>query len=462
MAERNPKSEIRNSKLKRLVPALLTWFSANARDLPWRRTCDPYAIWVSEIMLQQTQVKTVIPYWNRWMRELPTIGAVAKARSEKIHKLWEGLGYYTRARNLQKAAKQIIAQHNACSVARRRPGNESQIKRKSETPHVVSYKFPDNFDNVFALPGIGRYTAGAICSIAFNQPTPILDGNVIRVLTRVFGIGENPREKKTNAQLWHMAEELVVHASRFTFYVSLSKSRTRTSRLRFTSPRQGTMDEDDSACSHLNQSLMELGALVCTPRNPQCQICPIKNLCVAFREGRIGELPNLGKREAATARRFVAFVVERNGRFLVRQRPAGSVNALLWEFPNVEIPPSPSRGRRQSAHHSRKTSQSRLTSAATVQKHDWEIVQAAKSLGIEPATFQPLCTVKHSITRYRITLETFHVHLGGASSASPHKIGLRKTRPSETGIWLTPAQMRRLAFTAAHRRILRRLQTHPQ
>ena len=162
---------------------MLDWFAANARDLPWRRTRDPYAIWVSEIMLQQTQVKTVIPYWKRWMRELPTIEAVAKASPAKIHKLWEGLGYYTRVRNLQKAAQQIVEQ------ARRQ----------------VSTELSTTFSR---LPGIGRYTAGAICSIAFNQPTPILDGNVIRVLTRIFGIAENPKEKKTNARLWQLAEEL--------------------------------------------------------------------------------------------------------------------------------------------------------------------------------------------------------------------------------------------------------------
>jgi len=439
---------------------LLGWFAQNARDLPWRHTRDPYAIWVSEIMLQQTQVKTVIPYWKRWMRELPTIEAVAKARSEKIHKLWEGLGYYTRARNLQKAAKQIIVKHSVKSKSRRRRGNESQIKRKLETPsafarlrrdkHVVSYKFPDNFDDVLALPGIGRYTAGAICSIAFNQPTPILDGNVIRVLTRVFGIGENPREKKTNAQLWQLAEELVAHA--------------KTQRLKtfagFAPLREG------NSCSFFNQSLMELGALVCTPRNPQCKICPVKKLCVAFREGRVGELPNLGKRKTATARRIVAFVVERHGRFLVRQRPAGAVNAHLWEFPNVEIHPNPSGSpakRVQSAHYSRKKSQSRLTSAATIQKHDWEIIHAAKSLGIEPATLQPLCTVKHSITRYRIALDAFHVHLGGVSTARPHlkraMSGTRITRHSgNNGVWLTPVQLRKLAFTAAHKTILNKLQ----
>ena len=293
-------------KINAITPLLLGWFAHNARDLPWRRIRDPYAIWVSEIMLQQTQVKTVIPYWERWMRELPTIEAVASASPDKIHKLWEGLGYYTRARNLQKAAKQILEKYDG--------------------------KFPRNFDDVLALPGIGRYTAGAICSIAFNQPTPILDGNVIRVLTRVFGIGKNPREKKTNAQLWRLAEELVAHAAS-----SPSICRRRRKESHSTSISSQRLLTSSPTCANLNQSLMELGALVCTPRNPQCEICPVKKLCVAFREGRIGELPNLGKREAATARRFVAFVVERNGRFLVRQRPAGVVNAHLWEFPNVEI-----------------------------------------------------------------------------------------------------------------------------
>jgi len=194
MAIQNPQSAIRNRQLKRLVPLLLDWFSANARDLPWRRARDPYAIWVSEIMLQQTQVKTVIPFWNRWMRELPTIEAAAKASPEKIHKLWEGLGYYTRVRNLQKAAQQIANR-------RRDELHESPSRKNVRDSQRSSLRFPEKFDDVLALPGIGRYTAGAICSIAYNQPTPILDGNVVRVLTRIFGITENPKEKKTNAQL---------------------------------------------------------------------------------------------------------------------------------------------------------------------------------------------------------------------------------------------------------------------
>jgi A/G-specific adenine glycosylase len=386
----NLKHKTKNSKL---VAALLDWFATNARDLPWRRTRDPYAIWVSEIMLQQTQVKTVIPFWNRWMRELPTIEAAAKASSAKIHKLWEGLGYYTRVRNLQKAAQQIIAE---C----RRRGNESQIKTKSETPHVVSYKFPEKFEDVLALPGIGRYTAGAICSIAFNQPTPILDGNVIRVLTRIFGIAENPKEKQTNARLWKLAEELVSHAK------AQSSQRKNKNFASFAPLRE------ENSCSHVNQSLMELGALLCTPRNPQCLICPVKKLCVAFKENRVDELPKLGKREAATARHFVAFVIERDGKFLVQQRPIGIVNAHLWEFPNFEI-----NGKKKDAK---------------------EIFDSA--FDFETVEFQQLCTVKYSITRYRITLKAFRVQLP-------------KRLKTLNGIWLPRARFDSLAFTAAHKKL---------
>src|SRR5437016_6661155 len=187
---------------RRVASLLLHWFAHGARDLPWRRTRDPYAIWVSEIMLQQTQVKTVIPYWERWMRALPAICNLAEATPETIHKLWEGLGYYTRVRNLQKAARQIIANHNG--------------------------QFPRDHEAILELPGIGRYTAGAISSIAFNEPTPILDGNVIRVLARVFDIRENTREKETNARLWNLAEQLVTTSMR----ASLSSQRGEGLRVR--------------------------------------------------------------------------------------------------------------------------------------------------------------------------------------------------------------------------------------
>jgi len=410
----NSKFKIQNSKLRKLVPLLLNWFAKNARDLPWRRTRDPYAIWVSEIMLQQTQVKTVIPYWERWMRELPTIESVAKAGKDKIHKLWEGLGYYTRARNLQKAAKQIMETHGG--------------------------KFPENFDDVLALPGIGRYTAGAICSIAFNQPTPILDGNVIRVLTRIFGIGENPKDKKTSKRLWQLAEELAGRAVP-------------------SPPRRG---RDTAPChSHLNQSLMELGALVCLPRTPRCETCPVQKLCVAFRENRVNELPNPGKREVATTRHFVAFVVEQKGHFLVRQRPAGVVNAHLWEFPNAEIGTRLSEPQHERVRNINgeipATNAIRIRRESTDPRSKLPANTARQALGFAPKGLRPFCTVKHSITRYRITLEAFRASLGGTSYASPHskqmKSGARRARPSEIGIWKTPAQMRQLAFTAAHKKL---------
>ena len=400
----------------KIVPLLLKWFDTNARDLPWRRTRDPYAVWVSEIMLQQTQVKTVIPFWERWLRELPTIQAAAQAPSEKIHKLWEGLGYYTRVRNLQKAAQQIVEQQD--SEACRRRGDETQTKINLETPHVVSYKFPKKFDDVLALPGIGRYTAGAICSIAFNQPTPILDGNVIRVLTRIFGIAENPKEKATNARLWQMAGELVTQAAR----IGLSRRSRREEAQSKNSQSLLTSAATLGNCSALNQSLMELGALVCTPRNAQCLICPVKKLCVAFKENRVEELPNLGKREAATARRFMAFAIEHQGKFLVRQRPAGVVNAHLWEFPNVEVG---ARG-----------------GEPTEVFAELDVLRVVDPRSVK---IEPLCTVKHSITRYRITLEAFAVSL--------------KNIPKKTdGVWKTLAQMRALAFTSAHRKVLQRVQ----
>jgi A/G-specific adenine glycosylase len=328
-------------------------------------------------MLQQTQVKTVLPFWERWMRELPTVEAAARASSDKIHKLWEGLGYYTRVRNLQKAAQLILDRHDG--------------------------KFPDQFENILALPGIGRYTAGAISSIAFNQPTPILDGNVIRVLTRIFGIAENPRDKKTNRRLWQIAEELVLASK--------------------TSLAAGQNSKSPN-CSHLNQSLMELGALICTPRNPQCAACPVKKLCVAVKENRIAELPNLGKREKATARTFVAFVIEHNGQFLVRQRPTGVVNAHLWEFPNVEMLNQNGNGRDGNGHV--------------------PFARAAKELGIEFKNAKPICTVKHSITRYRMTLEAFGVQ----TKRAPKILD---------AVWLPYARLESLAFTSAHRKILGRV-----
>jgi A/G-specific adenine glycosylase len=361
---------------------LLFWFTRSARDLPWRRTRDPYAIWVSEIMLQQTQVKTVLPYWERWMHALPDIQSLAKASPQRIHKLWEGLGYYTRVRNMQRAAQIIVKEHGG--------------------------EFPREFDAVLALPGIGRYTAGAICSIAFNQPTPILDGNVIRVLTRLFGIKGDPREKKTNAKLWDTAEELVTSVGRAS---PRADDYLRNRQFAGTLARPQTTKES-SPYSHLNQSLMELGALICTPKNPRCSDCPVNSSCLARRKRIVHLLPNI-PRVPATSRRFFAFVINRNSRFLVRQRPADIVNAHLWEFPNIEI------------------------------NGETDVNQIAKAaVGFLPVSLEQRRTIKHTITRYRITLDVFHGVANGTRFAK------------SSGSWLRPGELQTLPFSSAHKKIL--------
>ncbi len=316
-------------------------------------------------MLQQTQVKTVLAYWERWMRRFPTIQSLAKAKPDEVLKLWEGLGYYTRARNLQKTAKILVEQHNG--------------------------KFPEGFSEILALPGIGRYTAGAISSIAFNQAAPILDGNVIRVLTRLFGIKGDPGGTSTNARLWALAEGLVRLAS-----------------------KAGVAG--DRQCSSFNQALMELGALVCTPAQPKCPLCPIIAQCVAQRTGQVKSLPNLRRRMPSTARRFVAVVAESRGRFLVRQRPVGGINAQFWEFPNIELTPN---------------SPPLNETARTI-------------LNVTPIVLRPLCVIKHTITRYRITLDAYHASV----KRSPR-------RTVDGGHWLTWDELQPLPFTSAHRKILK-------
>jgi A/G-specific adenine glycosylase len=341
---------------------LLAWFPVHARDLPWRRSRDPYAVWISEVMLQQTQVKTVVPYWQRWMKHLPTVQALARVTEADLFKLWEGLGYYSRARNLQCAAALIVEKHDG--------------------------RFPERFDSVLALPGVGRYTAGAICSIAFNQPHPVLDGNVVRVLTRLFGISANPKKRRTNERLWKLAQDLVEAAHR---------------------------SDSASGCSHLNQSLMELGATICSPKNPRCGGCPVQKHCAALKTNRVHRIPNLPARVKPTARRFIAFVVSHRDRFLVRQRPGGVVNARLWEFPNVEV-----------------------TDAASANLE--AIIK--KSLGLPLAPAAKLCTIRHCITRYRITMDVFSGQVTG---------------PTDNGSWLTLQEIDARALASAHRKIVNEL-----
>lgn len=371
------------------VAALLAWFRANARDLPWRRTTDPYAIWVSEIMLQQTQVKTVIPYWERWMRELPDIRSLAEAPEQKLLKLWEGLGYYTRVRNLQKGAQQIIERHGG--------------------------EFPTEHEDILALSGIGRYTAGAIGSIAFNQPVPLLDGNVIRAFTRFYGISENAKEKATLNRLWSTAEELVNAASQEPeASIPLSSNREAELRQERAGERKQTTTHSFRHCSHFNQALMELGATICTPAQPACLLCPLQQNCIANRDSRQSELPNLGERTAATQRKFFAYVIQRENQVLVRQRPTGVVNAGLWEFPNLEV-------------------ELQTKDALNAAQQAW-----SKSF----TSAEPFCVIKHSITRYRITLEAFRA-----------EVKPKAALPSELGEWFPLEKLHDLPFTSAHGKI---------
>ena len=269
-----------NRKARRLTSKLLEWYEKNARDLPWRKTLHPYGIWISEIMLQQTQVATVIPYWKRWMQTLPTIQKLSQAKPERVLKLWEGLGYYSRARNLQLAAKQIVTKYQGV--------------------------FPENPAVIRKLPGIGPYTTGAISSIAFGLPEPIVDGNVTRILTRIFGIDKNPKDKATQIKLWSLAKTLVC----------------------------STKD-----CSSLNQSLMELGATVCHVRQPECHHCPVMRSCTTKRKNMIHLIPAKGKPTRYEEKEIEVYVLFRRRNLLLQKRPDGLTNAGFWELPNNEIGP---------------------------------------------------------------------------------------------------------------------------
>lgn len=353
-------------RTRSIVIPLLKWFSENSRDLPWRKTTDPYAIWVSEIMLQQTQVKTVIPYWERWMNRFPNITSLASANEDEVIKLWEGLGYYSRVRNMRKAAKCIVTDYDG--------------------------KFPCDLEHVLSLPGVGRYTCGAICSISYNQPEPIVDGNVVRVLTRLIGIEESSKSKSVVDCLWSVAGDLVRHA------MSLQKPKQRNA-------------------SSFNQAMMELGALVCTPRNPLCGNCPLKGRCVAWKENKVEIIPAVPKRVGLTKRRFVGFAIRWRNKIFVRRRPRSGVNAGFWEFPNWEM------------------------DAAVEAKH---IAKANLSLSQEELS--PLCVINHSITRYRNRLEIFVIE-------PREKPRLTKLN----GQWICETKLEGLPLTSAHRKVVDKL-----
>jgi len=267
------------SPIRKVRAPLLRWYDANRRDLPWRRSNDPYAIWISEAMLQQTRVETVIPYWERFLEVFPDVESLAQANLDDIYAVWTGLGYYSRARNLKHAAETVVAEHDG--------------------------RLPETADGLRELKGIGRYTAGAIASIAFDREEPLVDGNVIRVFTRILGIREESTAKAVLDRLWEIAGELVC------------------------GPRPGD----------LNQALMELGATLCTPKNPNCPGCPVRPHCDAHLRGDAERLPIKKKKTKPKPMRAVAAWIERGGNILAVRRPEKGLMAGLWELPGGEIGP---------------------------------------------------------------------------------------------------------------------------
>lgn len=272
----------RRSNPRGMARSLLSWYEQHRRDLPWRPSLgstigvDPYAVLVSEVMLQQTQVATATPYFLRFMTAFATIGELAAAPEQQVLRLWQGLGYYSRARNLQAAAKKIVTE--------------------------FSGRIPFSVQDLMSLPGVGRYTAGAVASIAFGQRAPILDGNVARVLCRLDKIRSDPRDSRTRQMLWQRAEQILPRGS----------------------------------IGQFNSALMELGATVCTPRKPRCPACPVRRFCRAAEAGLQAAIPPPRKSRPTPLLRRWTICISRANRWLIERRPDTGRWAGLWQFPTIE------------------------------------------------------------------------------------------------------------------------------
>ncbi|HLR51489.1 MAG TPA: A/G-specific adenine glycosylase [Candidatus Avamphibacillus sp.] len=273
-----PAMVLRNFNISQFQEDLLNWYDENKRDLPWRKDQDPYKVWVSEIMLQQTKVDTVIPYFHRFMEQFPNVYELASAEEEKVLKAWEGLGYYSRARNLHTAVKEVVSEYDG--------------------------KVPDNPKQLGKLKGIGPYTRGAILSIAFNQAEPAVDGNVMRVLSRVLKIDDDISLGKTRKKFEDITRELI----------------------------------SESDPSSFNQAVMELGALVCTPKSPMCMFCPVQEYCSAYKEGVQEQLPVKAKKAKQRRKSYLAILIKNNqGQVVIEKRPDTGLLANLWQFPMAPV-----------------------------------------------------------------------------------------------------------------------------
>jgi A/G-specific adenine glycosylase len=347
-----------------LAPRLLDWFDVARRDLPWRVDRDPYRIWVSEIMLQQTQVATVVGYFERFMARWPTLAELAQADEQEVLHQWQGLGYYRRARDLLRAARQLAA--------------------------LPDGHFPREPEAFKGLPGWGEYTRNAVLSQAFDVRLPILEANTQRLLSRFFGREDDPREGPARKWLWSAAEAIL--------------------------PEKRVGD--------FNQALMELGALVCTPRAPRCLVCPIRERCVAYEQGRAEQIPRRNPAPTLTEVKEVSVIIQKNEHVFMAQRPASGRWANLWEFPRVESPDGET-----------------LDDAAR---------RAAALVGLHLRSISPLTVLRHGVTRFRITLHGQLAQWEAGEFQPGHYPAAR---------WLTSDQLFSVPVSSPQRRLLAALHT---
>ncbi|MCG8338229.1 MAG: A/G-specific adenine glycosylase [Proteobacteria bacterium] len=342
---------------------ILSWYHQNKRDLPWRKTADPYCIWISEIMLQQTQVRTVIPYYNRFLKRFPTIEKLSQATLDDVLKQWEGLGYYSRARNLHVAA-QTLAEKNLG-------------------------QFPDNRNELRKLPGIGDYTSAAIMSIAFNQAVPAVDGNIKRVFARLASLDDPVNATTSNKTFNRMASQIMYH-------------------------------EDPGS---YNQALMELGALVCKPQNPDCTKCPVSSHCTAFQNGTVEQFPQVKKRPKTPEYHIAVGVVIKDKKLLITRRAEKGLLGGLWEFPG---------GKLENNEEPNKAC----------------IREIKEETGLDVTTVEHLATVKHAYSHFKIKMDVFicdfvsgEVELSGPTD---HR-------------WIAPELIDKYAFPKANHKFISKL-----